>query len=177
MSIDTSINTLMTLLQRDTLTQIMIIITNIVSTKVLTILSLLLILFLTYKKRYQKIFLVILSIGGGIALELSLKALIQRARPENALIESSTYSFPSGHATLAIIFFSLLIYLFKDQIKNKISRYCFITLNILLIILIGFSRVYLNVHWFTDVLAGFAIGLICLLIIIKLFKRKLSTAI
>lgn len=173
MSFDQLINTKITLLQTDVLTQIMIAITNIMSTKVLLTLSLLLILFLTYKKNYRKVLLVIVSIGGATALELFLKALIQRARPENALIEaSSTYSFPSGHATLAIVFFSLLILLFKDKIKNKQLKYSFITTNILLILLIGFSRVYLNVHWFTDVIAGFMLGLLWIILVIHIYKKN-----
>ncbi len=78
------------------------------------------------------------------------------------LIEKTTYSFPSGHATLAVAFFGMLIYLFKDKIKNKTLRYTFITANIFLMILIGITRIYLNVHWLTDVLAGYALGLICI---------------
>ncbi len=172
MSLDSFIQTQVTSLQTDLLTEIMILITNIMSTKALFTFSLILLLFLSYKKRYQKVFLVIVSIGGGIALELSLKALIQRARPENALIEaSSSYSFPSGHATLAMIFFSLLIYLFKDQIKNKVLRYIFISTNILLILLVGFSRIYLNVHWFTDVLGAFTLGILWVILLIHLQKK------
>ncbi|MDP3729110.1 MAG: phosphatase PAP2 family protein [bacterium] len=172
MSLDQIINTKVTLLQTEFLTKIMLIITNIMSTKGIIFLSLLLILFLAHKKRYQKVLLVILSIGGGIALELSFKALIQRARPENALIETTSYSFPSGHATLAIIFFSLIIYLFKDQIKNTLQRWIFIAANIFLILLIGFTRIYLNVHWFTDVLAGFILGILWLYLIIYLLKKS-----
>src|SRR3989344_385768 len=100
-----------------------------------------------------------------------IKALAQRARPENALIETSTYSFPSGHATLAIVFFSLLIYLFGKNIKNTFIRWSFIAGNIFLILLIGYTRIYLNAHWFTDVIAGFALGLLWFSFVIILWKK------
>jgi len=67
--------------------------------------------------------------------------------------------FLVSDALISMIFFSLLIYLFKDDIKNKVLQNCFIVVNVVLIILIGFSRMYLNVHWFSDVIGGFALGL------------------
>jgi undecaprenyl-diphosphatase len=79
------------------------------------------------------------------------------------LIPETGFSFPSGHTTLSIAFFGVLIYLFKDEIKNKTLRYLFITISLLLPFLIAFSRLYLNVHWFTDVVAGLFIGTSCVI--------------
>ncbi|RLG10216.1 hypothetical protein DRN73_08395 [Candidatus Pacearchaeota archaeon] len=107
---------------------------------------------------------------GGFALKAFVKDLIQRPRPISSLIPVSGYSFPSGHALISIIFFTSLIYFFKDNIKNKNLRYTFITINILLFLLIGFSRIYLNVHWFSDVLGGFLLGLFWIGFSILFFK-------
>jgi len=113
---------------------------------------------------------------GGLLFEVLTKVIIHRARPENALIEVSGYSFPSGHATMAIIFFSLLLYSFKDDIKNKALKNIFIASNIIFFLIIGLSRVYLNVHWFSDVLAGFGLGLFWLTLLILIFKIIIASS-
>ena len=171
--LDFFLNTKITFVQTPQLTTIMTFITNLFSPTKVALFSILIIGFLIYHKKKKKAILFFGAMTGGLIVELSLKEIIQRTRPENALVEaSSTYSFPSGHATIAIIFFLLLIYLFKDQIKNKITQYIFIGGNILLILLIGISRIYLNVHWFTDVITGYILGILWLFICIKVDKKK-----
>ncbi len=116
--------------------------------------------------------------GGWIFASL-VKIYVERPRPDTMLIAiPHSYSFPSAHATIAIIFFSLLMYLFKDEIQNHLMRIVFIIFNILGFLSIGFSRIYLNVHWMSDVLAGFGLGMfwltfsILVLKIIASFVRK-----
>ena len=149
----------------------MLLITNLGDKYVIALLSVILLIFLLYKKPYLKTETFILTMGSAVILSQILKYIIQRPRPIQMLIEKTGFSFPSGHATLAVAFFGMLIYLFKNKIKNKTIRYLFIIANILLMILIGFSRLYLNVHWFTDVLAGFSLGLICIGASIWLIKK------
>ena len=152
------------------LNKIMIFITNIASPSHLAVMSLILLGILVYRKKWHCSLLLVFSMAGGMLLEVVTKLIVHRTRPGNALVEASGYSFPSGHATMAIIFFSLLAYSFKDDIRNKALRYIFIISNILLFMLIGFSRVYLNVHWLSDVLAGFGSGLFWLTLLILVFK-------
>ncbi|MFQ5474929.1 MAG: bifunctional DedA family/phosphatase PAP2 family protein [Candidatus Nanoarchaeia archaeon] len=168
--LDVFLNAKMVLLWNPSLNKVMIFITNIASPLQLSILSLILFGILIYKKKWYCSLLLLFSMSGGLLLELLAKIIAHRARPENALIEVSGYSFPSGHATMAIIFFSLLLYSFKDDIKNKVLSYIFIASNVSLILLIGLSRVYLNVHWLSDVLAGFGMGLFWLTLLILVFK-------
>ena len=156
------------------LNRVMIFITTLASPSYLFFLSLFLFAVLMYKKRGYQALLLFFGITGGLVLEFLIKQIIQRTRPENSLIEVSGYSFPSGHATLAIIFFSVLLYSFKDDIKNTAMKYGFIAGNILLFLLIGFSRVYLQVHWLSDVIAGFALGLFWLTLLILVFKILIS---
>ena len=108
----------------------------------------------------------------GYIFGTSIKIIVQRARPEQGLVSASGFSFPSGHATMAVIFFSLLIYLFRDEIKNKALRWIFVAGCWLLIFLVGISRVYLGVHWLSDVLAGWALGLFVVSLGIVVFRKK-----
>jgi undecaprenyl-diphosphatase len=172
--LDIWLNAKIVLLWNPLFNEVMIFITNIASPINLFILSIILFGFLVYKRKWYHSLLLLSSMIGGLIFEFLTKIIIHRARPENALIEVSGYSFPSGHATIAIIFFSLLLYSFKDDIKNKTLRYIFIIGNILLFLLIGFSRIYLNVHWFSDVLAGFSLGLFWLTLLILVFKIIIS---
>ena len=172
--LDVWLNAKVILLWNPLLNKIMIFVTNIASPTHLFFLSLILFGILVYKKKWYYSLLLSFSMVGGLLFEVLTKFLIHRARPENALIGVSGYSFPSGHATMAIIFFSLLLYSFKDDIKNKALKNIFIVSNIALFLIIGFSRVYLNVHWFSDVLAGFGLGLFLLTLLILVFQTIIS---
>ena len=172
--LDIWLNLKIVLLWNPLLNKIMIFITNIVSPSNLIIFSLVLFGYLIYKKKWYNSLLLLFSMIGGLLFEVLTKLIIHRTRPENALIEVSGYSFPSGHATMAIIFFSLLLYSFKDDIKDIFLKNLFISSNIILFLIIGFSRVYLNVHWLSDVLAGFALGMFWLTLLILIFKLIIS---
>ncbi len=169
-TLDIFLNAKIIMLWNPLLNKIMIFVTNIASPTHLFALSLLLFGVLVYRKKWYYSLLLSFGMIGGMLFMIAIKFIIHRNRPVNALIEVSGYSFPSGHATIAIIFFSLLIYLFKDDIKNNILRYVFIISNIILLLLVGMSRIYLNVHWFSDVLAGFGLGLFWLTLLILVFK-------
>jgi undecaprenyl-diphosphatase len=128
-------------------------------------------IFISMKKKKQAwIFTIALACGS--AIEKIIKFLFERQRPNTQLIQDLENSFPSGHATFAIILFSLLIYFYKDEIKSKVRKNWFIVVNIFLILFIGFSRVYINAHWFSDVLGGFALGFFVLNIILFIFENK-----
>jgi undecaprenyl-diphosphatase len=149
----------------------MIFISNAGSPLILGMLSFLLFIFLVYKKRWCHSLLVFLSMTGGWISGYLLKASIERVRPDDALIMiPNGYSFPSAHATMAIIFFSLLIHIFQNEIQDRIARMCFVAVNIFAFLLIGFSRIYLSVHWMSDVLAGFGLGMFWLTFLMLALK-------
>ena len=101
-----------------------------------------------------------------------LKAIFQRQRPIGyRLIEMTGYSFPSGHAMVSMAFYGLLIYIIYHLVDNKRLRSSLVTLNILIIILIGISRVYLGVHYLSDIITGYSISIIYLLLLAKLLKK------
>ena len=105
--------------------------------------------------------------------QYTLKPIFGRIRPVDInLIEETSYSFPSGHSLTAMAFYGFIIYLiYKSNLKYK---KVYIILLSILILLIGLSRVYLGVHFITDVLGGFAFSLFYLIIFIELTKKYLK---
>ena len=105
-------------------------------------------------------------------LNQTLKYIIQRPRPtEFRLIDESGYSFPSGHSMISAAFYGFFIYLIYKNVKNKYLKWGLISLLSLLIILIGISRIYLGVHYTSDVLAGFLIAISYLIIFITTINK------
>lgn len=113
------------------------------------------------------------KIGLSIFINLALSALVnfilkqilQRPRPiENRIIEENGYSLPSGHSMVSMAFYGYLIYLIYKYIKNKYLKISLIALLILLILSIGISRIYLGVHYTSDVFAGFLLAIVYLII-------------
>lgn len=109
---------------------------------------------------------------------LTSKLLVRRPRPLVALIDiPKSYSFPSGHTLTSIVFYMVLWYLLTKN-TNRFNKAVFFSLFILLAILVGFSRIYLGVHFFSDVIGGLILSipctLMCLNIINKNFGEKLK---
>lgn len=116
------------------------------------------------KQHWYTVKVPVVSLGSMILMS-SLKLLFARARPLDPVFEAARgFSYPSGHAMSSMTFYGLLVYLVWDNLKNKTARWILTILLIITIFLIGFSRVYLRVHFASDVIAGFSMGLIWLII-------------
>ena len=103
-----------------------------------------------------------------------LKNILQRPRPtEYRIIEETGYSFPSGHSMVSMAFYGYLIYLIYKYVKNKYIKWISIVLFSILICSIGVSRIYLGVHYTSDVLGGFCISISYLVIYISAVKKFL----
>lgn len=152
---------------------LMNIVTDILSPTFLSIISLIVIIYLLVKKYWRYSAISILSVGGGLFVGAFIKEVVERARPLGAFITETDFSFPSGHAIMATIFFTLFIYIFPRKIKSWIWREVIIVASVFLIVLTSFSRLYLGVHWFSDVAAGCAFGLFWVTLMI-LFVRYLG---
>lgn len=128
-------------------------------------------IFISMKKKKQA-WIFTMALACGFAIEKGIKFLFERTRPSTQLIQDLENSFPSGHATFAIILFSLLIYFYKDEIKKKVNQNWFIAANVFLILFVGFSRIYINAHWLSDVLGGFVLGFFVLNVILFIFYKN-----
>ncbi len=132
----------------------------------------LIIYFLFIKKhRWYSIKIPVIALSS-LALMVLLKNLFGRHRPDIPLIrEVHGLSFPSGHALMSVTFYGMLIYIVWNSISRTWLKWLLITLLVLLIIIIGFTRIYLRVHYPSDVFAGFAIGFLWLVISIWIMRR------
>ena len=104
-----------------------------------------------------------------------LKHIIRRPRPNILrLVEESGYSFPSGHSMVSMAFYGIIIYLVYMNFSNKYLKWLLISLLSLLILSIGFSRIYVGVHYFTDVAGGFLLGLAYVVIYVNIYNNKVK---
>lgn len=127
--------------------------------------NLLLLIFFLIKKNNRLALTVGLASLGGLSIKLILKQIFHRLRPGDPLIEGGVagFSFPSGHALMGVAFYGLLIWLAAKRISNKLIQGLLIAFFLTAILTIGFSRIYLRVHYTTDVMAGFCIGFVWLI--------------
>ncbi|HEV7782179.1 MAG TPA: phosphatase PAP2 family protein [Chitinophagaceae bacterium] len=107
-----------------------------------------------------------------------LKRLMHRNRPPDPLVDGITnFSFPSGHAVMSVAFYGLLIWYASVTIKTRWVRWLLILLLLFIIAAIGFSRIYLRVHYATDVVAGICIGFVWLDFCLWFIDKKQTAAL
>lgn len=160
-----------TFLISDFTTPIAKFITNFGGAIFLIILTITLFILIKNKKIGLSIILNLIVITG---LNQILKYILQRPRPtEYRLIEETGFSFPSGHSMVSMAFYGYLIYLIYKYVKNKDLKWISIVLLSILICSIGISRIYLGVHYTSDVLGGFSISISYLVIYISAVNKFL----
>jgi undecaprenyl-diphosphatase len=143
-----------------TLAQIMIGV-SFAGSAVPTIATLILTIVFFLQKRYRDLILLLVTIAGAQVLNALLKISVQRARPSFAdpLVTAIGFSFPSGHAMGAMVFYGLMAYFLMRDAQRDSERLLIFLIFLLTVGLIGFSRIYLGVHYPSDVLAGYLAGL------------------
>lgn len=167
-SFDTTIYNFLINFRSDFLDFFFINITKLANT--LTILIIVIILLLTLKK--EDAILIGTSTISSVVFNTIIKHIIRRPRPSNLrLIHQGGYSFPSGHAMISICVYGMLIYLVFKNIKRKDIKIFLISLLTLLILSIGLSRIYVGVHYPSDVLAGYLLATIILIILINFYNK------
>lgn len=117
-------------------------------------------IYLWLRKRGRVALVVLIAVGGGILLSTIMKSYFDRPRPD--LVPHGSYvltkSFPSGHAMMAATTYLTLGAVIAETERKRALRIFFLGLGVLLAVLVGISRVYLGVHWPSDVLAGWVAG-------------------
>lgn len=150
-------------LNSNNMTNIIKVITNLGGVLVIfgvTILSLLI-----FRRKKINICIVLNLLGIVIINNLLLKNIIGRDRPSDInIITEIGKSFPSGHSAVSMVVYGYLIYLIYNFINNKYLKYILISILILIILIVGITRIYLGVHYTSDVLGGYLLGISYLLI-------------
>ena len=155
-------------MRTDILTSIFKIITNFGGAYCLIIIAMLSAIFIKDKKIAFSIPINLILIT---IFNLVLKNIVERPRPIGyRLIDETGYSFPSGHSMVSAAFYGLIIYFVWKNIKDKKLKYISCAVLGILVALIGISRIYLGVHYASDVLGGFTISVAYLIIFTSTFK-------
>ncbi len=130
--------------------------------------SFIIFLYIQYKRRFEDSFFFIILMLVNAFFIWGLKILIQRPRPENIIFEhlSSGYAFPSGHTTNVVVFLGLIIYFSWKYLKkgNKNAKILVTIMLSLIAVIVGLSRLYIGIHWLSDVLGGLLLGLFILFV-------------
>jgi membrane protein DedA with SNARE-associated domain/membrane-associated phospholipid phosphatase len=142
------------------LTTFFLIVTALGSIEVIVLLGVIVAAFLALGQRWLILGSWLAAVAGSAVLNHLLKGLFQRPRPyfEHPLLIETSYSFPSGHAMESFVVYGMLAYFVVLALRTWESRVGVVLGAALLVVLIGFSRMYLGVHYFSDVIAGYAAG-------------------
>ncbi len=170
-SVNAGVNSWAATIQNDAFTGVAVAISVVFDTYSLLLLSLVASTLLFYKKYSKQGILFLGAMAGDAVLVAACKALIYSPRPANELIMETGNSFPSGHATGIIVFIGLLTYfawhVWRSSPKVKAASGTF---YVAITVVVGFDRIYLNVHWFSDVLGGLMLGAFWLTFAILVFQ-------
>lgn len=148
--------------------------TNLGGTIYIAIITIGLIVYLLYKQRKHDALLIATSVGGAVVINLVLKVVFGRTRPDlwGHLVTEASFSFPSGHAMVS----SALAFAVMAVVWNTKWRYITIVVGLLYVALVGFSRLYLGVHYPTDVLGGWLVSLSWVVFLLAIiYTRRLGS--
>lgn len=144
--------------QSSALTSIAVFVTTLLSPGVILLGAIVIAALFVDHKRYYDALVLVVGVGGGMLAGAAVKALTAIPRPEHGLLEASGYSFPSGHALAATIFFILLLYIFWNTDRSLSRKSFYVAVTVVIILVASISRVYLGVHWMSDVVGGMLLG-------------------
>lgn len=156
-SIDTYLMNFISGIRSSITTEIMLFFTSLSSSTVFIGVSVFMIFYL-YLKRKKDAIIYLSILYSGVIINYLLKILFQRPRPDFPLIHENTYSFPSGHAMNGFVLYATLSYFIFRESKNLKLTILVSILSTILIFCIGISRVYLGVHYPSDIIAGYIAG-------------------
>ncbi len=173
-SIDLAVESSMISIRNDTLTKIMTMITNIGGSYSLISITFLGILIALIKQKRLPLNTMINLVSAFIIGHL-IKAIIKRPRPTGIfLVPASGYSYPSCHTMVSFAFFTFVAYSLSAKIANKTIKVIIHIIATILVISIGISRIYLGVHYLSDVIGGYLLGISYLMIFLN-FREKLAS--
>lgn len=161
--IDEYVYSLIFKLKSSDMTNIIKIITNIGGTIIIVVVTMLSLFIFRNKK--INICIILNLLGIFILNNVLIKNIIARDRPTGInIIEENGYSFPSGHTAISTVVYGYLIYLIYNYVSNKKLKYVLISILSIIILIVGLTRIYLGVHYTSDVLGGYLLGISYLII-------------
>ena len=170
-SFDTAVYKFVIGFRSDSLTKVLLFITKFASVKEIVFLCAVSLIGLFWK--YYKSLFLVLNVIASTIFNVVIKNIMMIPRPNILrLAEETGYSFPSGHSMASVAFYGFIIYLILSSNMNKYLKVVISSFIVILIIVIGFSRVYLGVHNASDVIAGYAISTGLLLADIMILKKR-----
>ena len=171
-TVDANVNYWAVSVQSTAFTQIAKIIHYGFGTTALSVITLLIAVYLLYKRYKNYALLLVGTMLGDVVIVTILKRLIDATRPLNGIIQETGFSFPSGHATAAVVFLGLLTYFIWQHFKSRNWRMLSVVFLVSISLLVGFSRIYLNVHWFSDVVGAYSLGVFWLTFCVLTFRLR-----
>lgn len=170
--LDTLMASFVLTLRTPLLTTILLLISNLIGTIFLVIPIILMILLLKFRHRLSELPAILFSLVAVNGFGFSLKTFFHRTRPVFDLVTETGYSFPSMHTYNGVMIYGILVLILKRYYPSSWYRNVAMAVFIILMLLTGFSRIYLSVHYTSDVLTGFALGLISLGILSYFMKKR-----
>jgi len=161
-AMDANVNSWSVSIHSDALTQIAKVIHYGFDTTSLFAISMVIAAYLFYKKYRSDALLLGVTILADVAIIEIVKMLVRFPRPLNGIVNESGFSFPSGHVTSTIVLFGLLTYFIWKHWKSADAKILSSLFFVVIVIVVGFDRIYLNVHWLSDVLGSLPLGVFVL---------------
>jgi undecaprenyl-diphosphatase len=171
-AVDANVSSWAVSIQSPAFTQIARVIRYGFGTTALSIITASIAVYLFYRHYRNEALLLAGTMLGEFLIVSILKRLIHSARPLNGIIPETGFSFPSGHATAAVVFLGLLTYLVWQYFKSRNWRVLSVVFFVSISLLVGFSRIYLNVHWLSDVLGAYSLGVFWLTFCVLVFRLQ-----
>lgn len=172
---DATVNSWSVSIQSNAITQIAKIIHYGFGTTPLAAFTLSIAAYLFYRRhRNDSLLLVAATLGALIIIEI-VKWSIHSPRPLNSIIQVTKYSFPSGHVFVTVALLGALTYLIWQHFKSRDAKILSGILFVLISLLVGFDRIYLNVHWFSDILGAYSLGIFWLTFCVLAFRLKYTS--
>jgi len=134
--------------------------------------SLIIFSILIYNKWFRDIQFYVVSVMGASLAFVLIKYSVQRIRPSLEIVDIGGYSFPSGHTTVSTATSLALYFIFIRRLKSKTLKVLLVLICLAWPLMIAASRVYLDVHWLSDVLAGLGLGVFWVTLLTFFFKKN-----
>jgi len=158
LSLDYKVNGFIPSLQDNLFTKIAKVASYVFDTVSMLVVSFFVFIYIWHINYRKRAMLLAFAMLGDAILIYAVKNISHFLRPANALINETSSAFPSGHAMTSVVFFGTLLFFSWNYVKKE-TKILLLSAYLLIVLFIGFTRVYLNVHWLSDIIGGYLFGI------------------